>query len=117
VRRGAPARAHAGAVVHLAPACPPFSNAQGAGPVCACCGRTITRSAAPSRATSCAPSHSSLTTVRVKIERNITQSTSMLYQNQRSTWVSVVAVIAVAGAIGAVYVNLAFGALAVALGV
>src|SRR4051812_32593879 len=42
------------AAVHLAPARPPLSNAQGAGPVCACCGRTITRSAAPSRATAAA---------------------------------------------------------------
>src|SRR3954468_2299907 len=54
MRRGAPARPHAGAVVHLAPARPPLSSAQGAGPVCACRGRTIPRSAAPSRVTAAA---------------------------------------------------------------
>lgn len=54
MRRGASARAHPGAAVHLAPARPPLSSAQGAGPVCACRGRTITRSAAPSRATAAA---------------------------------------------------------------
>src|SRR4051794_485467 len=36
-----------------------------------------------------------MATVRGKVERNITQSTIMLYQNQRPTWRSVVAVIAV----------------------
>ena len=40
----------------------------------------------------------------------------MLDQNQGSTWASVVAVIAVAGATGVLYVNLAFGVLAVTLG-
>ena len=32
-----------------------------------------------------------MATVRGKVERNITQSTIMLYQNQRPTWRSVVA--------------------------
>ena len=57
-----------------------------------------------------------MATVRGKVERKITRSTIMLYQNQRPTWRCVVAVIAVAGATGVLYVNLAFGVLAVTLG-
>jgi hypothetical protein len=58
-----------------------------------------------------------MATVGLKVERHITQSTIMLYQNQHPTWRSIVAVIAVAGATGVLYVNLAFGVLAVTLGV
>jgi hypothetical protein len=58
-----------------------------------------------------------MATVRVKVERHITQSTVMPRQNQRSSWVGVVAVLAVAGAIGALYVPLAFSLLFVALSV
>ena len=58
-----------------------------------------------------------MATVRVKVERNSTQSTIMPRQNQRSTWAGVVAVLAIAGATGVLYVNLAFGVLAVTLGV
>jgi len=57
-----------------------------------------------------------MATVREKVERNITQSIIMPRQNQRSTWAGVVAVLAVAGATGVLYVNLAFGVLAVTLG-
>ena len=57
-----------------------------------------------------------MATVRRKVERNITQSTVMPHRNQRSTWAGVVTVLAVAGATGVLYVNLAFGVLAVTLG-
>ncbi len=57
-----------------------------------------------------------LATVRVKVERHIKQSTVMPRQNQRSTWAGVVTVLAVAGAASVLYVNLAFGVLAVTLG-
>ena len=52
-----------------------------------------------------------MATVRVKGERHIMQSTVMPHRNQRSTWACVVAVLAVTGAIGALYVPLAFGVL------
>jgi hypothetical protein len=45
-----------------------------------------------------------MATVRGEVEHNIMQGTVMLYQNQRPTWRSVVAVIAVAGATGVLYV-------------
>jgi len=56
-----------------------------------------------------------MATVRVKVERHTMQSTVMPRQNQRSTWAGVVAVLAVAGAIGALYIPLAFSLLFVAL--